>query len=296
MLKLRRIAAYLLVLGLAVAGPGCPRNNNIDKEGDAKVTILFHSSMNSLASALMKAVNPKAVVAASEIYSLTVTVTQISLDQSGDDEDGEEEGEGEDDKGDDNGNSLVIFDGSQDVDLLALEGLSQVFSTSDIPAGTYHKIRLAIENPRLRLVDEPETEITNIKTTANGHLFVSETIEIPDGENTLIELSFADLHLVRNGNGRYVLTPQLSVDIATSSADVVASGTIASVDVDNDEMDVTLAEGDSLVLYAGAAIFLPADTDTPTGIEADLVVGTSVEITGTIDLDGVITASEIRVL
>jgi len=191
---------------------------------------------------------------------------------------------------------LVIFEGSQDIDLLALEDLSQAFSTSEIPAGTYTKIRLAIENPRLRLLDDPETEITDIKTTANGHLFVSQTIEIPEGENTLIELSFTDLHLVRNGNGRYVLTPQLSVDIATSSADVAATGTIASVDPDNDEMVVTLAEGDATVLYAGAAIFLPADTDTPTGTEADLVVGANVEITGVIDLDGLITATEIRVL
>ena len=289
MIAFRNVFVCLAAITLIFAGAGCPRPGGGGKDG--KVTILFGSPMKSLQGALASAAFPKAVVAAEDIYSLTVTVTEISLD-SADDDDGEDEGE--DDKGDSSG--VVIFEGSQDLELISLDGLSEVFSTADIPAGTYTKIRIAIENPRLRLNDDPETEITNIKLTANGHLFVSETFEVPEDGNSLVELTFEDLHLVRNGNGRYVLTPQLRADIAVSSADVAATGTIASVDADNDSMVVTLAEGDVTVLYASAAIFLPADTDTATGTEVDLVVGASVDIIGTIDLDGVITATEIRLL
>lgn len=274
----------LLIVSVALLGQGCPR-----KSATGHVTIMFGSDSKSLAGALLKAVAPKAVVDTADIDSLTVTVTQISLDS-------EDEGEtnGEDDAkaaGD-----VIVFEGSQDLELVSLTGLSEVFSNADIPAGTYTKIRIAIENPRLRLASDPETEITNIKLTANGHLFVSETFEVPADQNSNIQITFEDLHLVLNGNGRYVLTPQLRADILVSSADVSANGTIASVDPDSDSMVVTLAEGDATVLYAGAAIFLPADTDTATGTEADLVVGASVDIVGTIDLDGVITATEIRLL
>ena len=289
MFTFRKLLVYLGVVTLLFAGVGCPRGGGGGKDG--RITILFGSATKSLQEAILTAVVPKAVVAADDIYSLTVTVTEISLD-TGDDDDGDDEGD--DDKSHHGG--VVVFEGSQDLELISLEGLSEVFSTADIPAGTYAKVRLSIEDPRLRLNDDPETEITNIKLTANGQLFVSETFEVPEDGNSLIELTFEDLHLVRNGNGRYVLTPQLRADIAVSSADVAATGTVASVDADNDSMVVTLAEGDVTVLYAGASIFLPADTDTPTGTEADLVVGASVDIAGTIDLDGVITATEIRLL
>ena len=288
MILVRKVLICFAAVMLLFAGVGCPRGGGGGKDG--KVTILFGSATKSLQGALLSAAMPKAVVAAEDIYSLTVTVTEISLDTG--DDDGEDEGD--DDKG--SGSGVVIFEGSQDLELISLEGLSEVFSTADVEPGTYTKIRLAIENPRLRLNDDPETEITNIKLTANGHLFVSETFEVPEEGNSLIALTFEDLHLVRNGNGRFVLTPQLSADIAVSSADVAATGTIASVDADNDSMVVTLAEGDVTVLYTGASIFLVTDTDTATGTEADLVAGASVDIVGTIDLDGVITATEIRLL
>lgn len=285
MIKLQKLLVCLAAVTLLFAGAGCPRSG---KEG--KVTILFGSATKSLKSTLLSAVAPKAVVPTEDISSLTVTVTEISLHTDDDDE--EVEGEG----AKSHHGGVLVFEGSQDLELLSLEGLSEVFSTAEIPAGTYSQIQLSIENPRLRLTDDPETEITNIKLTANGRLFVSETFEVPEDGNSLIELTFEDLHLVRNGNGRYVLTPQLRADIAVSSADVAATGTIASVDPDNDSMVVTLAEGDVTVLYAGASIFLATDTDTPTGTEAELVVGASVDIVGTIDLDGVITATEIHIL
>ncbi|NUM54522.1 MAG: DUF4382 domain-containing protein [Candidatus Hydrogenedentes bacterium] len=286
MRKIHMLLSCLLAVSIALMGAGCPR-----PAGKGKVTVLFGSDAKSLSGALLSAVAPKAVVDTADIESLTVTVTQISLDSEDEDE-GETEGEGEAKAAGD----VIVFEGSQDLELISLAGLSEVFSSAEIPAGTYTKIRIAIENPRLRLASDPETEITDIKLTANGHLFVSETFEVPADQNSNIEITFEDLHLVLNGNGRYVLTPQLRADILVSSADVAANGTIASVDPDNDSMVVTLADGDTTVLYAGAAIFLPADTDTPTGTEADLVVGASVDIVGTIDLDGVITATEIHLL
>lgn len=283
----RTLVLSFALVAIAAVLVGCPRKR---EPAVAKVTVLLGASTKSLAVSLMKAVAPKAVVAPEDIESLIVTVTSVELDP--------EDGDGEDDKhhtGGGSSNGVFVFTGSVDVDLVNPEGLSEILSTAEIPAGTYTKVRIGIENPRLRLVADPDTEITNVKLTANGHVFISQTLEIPEGES-LIVLTFTDIHLVRNGNGRYVLTPQLSVDISITSADVTATGTIASVDPDNDSMVVTLADGEITVLYGSAAIFLSTDTDTPTGTEADLVVGASVEVIGTVDLDGVVTATEIHLL
>jgi hypothetical protein len=283
------IVLSLALVAVAAVLVGCPRK---DEPGTAKVTVLLGTGTKSLAVSLMEAVAPKTVVAPEDIESLIVTVTSVELDPADDD------GEDEDVKHHTGGgpsNGVFIFTGSVDVDLVNPEGLSEILSTAEIPAGTYTKVRIGIENPRLRLAADPDTEITNIKLTANGHVFISQTLEIPEGES-LIVLTFTNIHLVLNGNGRYVLTPQLSVDISITSADVTATGTIASVDPDNDSMVVALTDGDITVLYGSAAIFLPGDTDTPNGTEADLVVGASVEVIGTVDLDGVVTATEIHLL
>jgi hypothetical protein len=334
---LRQGAKYLFLAGslitIALGLAGCPpdpgENNGTGDgghpQGNAKVTVLLGSDPLSLSGALLKAIQPNHVVAAEEIYSLTVTVTEITLQpedndegegegdddhQGDDDHDGDDDQDGDDDsigdddsdhetdsvngaKSDDHG--VVVFTGAIDVDLLSLGDVSMILTTAGIPAGVYEKIRISITDPRLVLISDPGTVFTDIHLTANGHLFVGGEFEIPDG-NSLIELTFAGIHLVRTGHGSYVLTPQLRADVFIGSADVTLAGTIASVDTATQSMVVTLAEGDVTVLYGSAAIFLPGDTDTPTGSEADLVTGASVEIEGTVDLDGVVTATTIHIL
>lgn len=325
------LAGGLLAMALGLAG--CPPNSGEgngtgdggDPQGTAKISVLLGSDPLSLSGALLKAIQPNHVVAAEEIYSLTVTVTEIALqpedgdegEEEGDDDhhgdedhDGDDDGDGDDDPIDDDdsnhendsvdgaksdGQFLVVFAGSVDVDLLSLHEVSMLLSTADIPSGAYEKIRIAISNPRLVLVSDPGTVITDVHLTANGHLFVGGEFEVPDG-NSLIELTFGGIHLVRTGHGSYVLTPQLRADVFIGSADVTLAGAIASLDTANQSMVVSLADGDVTVLYGSAAIFLPGDTDTPTGTEADFIAGASVEIEGTIDLDGVVTATTIRIL
>ena len=345
--KMRNFLVYVVAVTVTLCGPGCPRTavptGSITK---GRVTVLLGAASKSLAGAVLKSISPNSVVAADEIYSLSLTVTEISLDQDGEDndevnddhggnggnDDGDVEDSGDDkhdgggdvthgDDGDDNGDvsgdgdgsddeqggdddsgedegdddSVVIFQGSQDIDLVSLDNLSQVFSTNSIPAGTYHGITLKISNPRLRLASDPNTEITDIHLTCNDHLFINADFEIPEGGNSLIKLTFNGVHLIREGNGSYVLTPQLDASITVTDANVTVDGAIASVDSGASSFTVTLADGDVTVLYGGAGIFLPADTDTPTGTAADLTVGATVNVVGTIDADGVVTATEIHV-
>jgi hypothetical protein len=271
----------ILALGaVVVTSSGCPRNNN----GTAKITALFTADASVLKTlAAAWAASAKIYVSPNDVQSLTVTLTKIDLltaDQA------EEE----------KGGPVVIFEGATDVDLIDLTGVSTVLSNAEIPAGDYTKIRLEIENPRLIMKDDPDTVITDVHLTANGRVFVNEDFSLVDGDNKLLLLDFGGIHLVENGNGNFVLTPQLDATLNLADADVVATGEIASVDTSADLLVLFLPDGESDVDYSTATIFSLTDTDTPTGTEVDLVPGSTVEVTGVIQVDGSIVASSIRVL
>ena len=227
-----------------------------------------------------------------DIESLQVTLTEIVLDQANTPP--LSPGEGEEAAG----GKIVVFSGSVDLEMRDLIGVSELISEADIPAGRYTKIRLAIENPRLTLVSDPETVITDIQTTANGHLFVSEEFEVPAGQDSLILLDFQGLHLVKTGNGKYVWTPQLRAEISVEAADVQVQGAIESVDTEADTLMLLPDSGTEAlpVDYAAAAIYLPDDTDTATGTEADLVPGTAVIVEGELSVSGEITAAAVWIL
>lgn len=251
--------------------------------------------------------DPAAKVAAGEvdtedIASLMVTLTEISLDHVNGPPAAEDEGEGEiaeeGEADEDAGNKIVVFSGSMDLELRDLIGVSELISNADIPAGRYTKIRLSIEDPRMTLVSDPDTVITDIQTTANGRLYVSSHFEVPEGQDSLILLDFQGLHLVQTGNGSYVWTPQLRAEISVEPADVQVQGQVESVDTEADTLSLLPDSGSEAVqvAYAGAAIYLPEDTDTPTGTEADLSAGTRVIVEGDLSVSGDITATAIWVL
>lgn len=264
---------------------GCP-----PPPQETKVTVLVSGDLNPDAKAAVKKSND---VLTEDIESLLVTVTEISLDQANTSELSADEGEEDVDT-----NKIVVFSGSVDLEMRDLIGVSELISEADVPAGQYTKIRLAIENPRLTLVSDPATVITDIQTTANGHLFVSESFEVPADQDSLILLDFQGLHLVKTGNGKYVWTPQLRAEISVEAADVQVQGAIDSVDADADTLMLLPDSGSDAVLvdYAAAAIYLPDDSDTATGTEADLVTGAAVIVEGELSVSGEITATAIWIL
>lgn len=280
---------------LTVFGTGCPRRTEL-----VKVSVALGNTDGKLFGVLLSALDAsKTAVDVDDIQSLTVTVTEISLDYAGT---GETDGAGEveEEKGinGNDGQKVVVFEGAQPINIvdLMLDGLPELLSTADIPAGHYTKIRLEIEDPQLVLKSDTSEVITNVKLTANGHLFISEEFDLPEGQDSLILLDFGGIHLVLNGNGRYVLTPQLRAEITVQDAAVMLSGEIVSVDLDADSMVVQVGDDEITVFYAGAAIFLPTDTDTPTGTEADFSPGLGVDVAGLLSVDGTVAASEIHIL
>jgi plastocyanin len=192
---------------------------------------------------------------------------------------------------------VILFSGAVDVDLMQLDELSEVLSSVIVPSGNYTKIRLAISNPRLVLVDNPETVITDVHLTANGRLFISEQFEVAADEDMLLILNFRSLHLVEQGHGGFVLTPQLRADVQVTPATASATGVIGSVDLAAGTFVLQLPEGEITVIFdAATEIFLAADGATPTGVPADLLVGLEVQVQGTLSVSGDLTATTIIVV
>lgn len=259
----------LAVFALGTVISGC-----LPLQGQTRIVAAFTSGSTK---ELVELATADANVDVAAMQSFIVTVTGITLDR-----------EGEED-------AAILFDGSMDVDLLDLTGISQVISNAVVEPGTYTKIRLNIENPRMRLSATPDVEITDIHLTANGRLFVSQSFEVPEGQTSLIVLDFGGLHLVQQGNGGYTLTPQLTVDLSVQNADVVIEGDVVTNDTAAATLTINL-EGTAVVInYVDADIFLVTDTDTATGVAESVVVGGSVRVTGILQADGSIVADAIYI-
>ncbi len=202
------------------------------------------------------------------------------------------------------GGEVEVFDAAaepdveNDIDLKDLTTVSQIVSFRDIPAGTYNQVRLHIDNPRLRLVGDPEGEFrTNVQLTANDRLFITGQFTLAPDEKVLIQIDFGGLKLNEKGNGDFVLTPQLRAEILVGETDVVLQGVIVSRDEGAQTLEVQVDDGPLPVDASSAMIFLPGDTDVATGdFVQDLTVGTQVEVEGVIDVECRVTADVITVL
>ncbi len=241
--------AALAAVAMAVVLVGCPPEREPQPEGDAKVHMLLTAGQNDLAAAVVRQMDiatKQGPVDVGDIESLVVTVTRISFDGPADQEEGQEEEK-------ENG-EVVVFEGERDVELMDLREVSGLLSVAEVPAGDYTKIRLHIEDPRLLLSDVDDVR-TDIQLTANGRLFVSESFTLEGGESNFIVLDFEDLHLVEQGHGGFVLTPQLRANVQIDEGYVLAEGRIKNLDIDDDQesgsftLELTAAAGDVEVAF-----------------------------------------------
>lgn len=277
---LTRMLTGAVALGFVLTATGCPLFG-APRNGKTNLTLALTTGESALKAG---------PVDVGDVESLIVTVTSVTFTRAGDDDDEEEEETEEKQQ-------VEVFSGELDVDLVDLTALSEVLSSQEIDAGSYTRIVLDIANPRLILAEDPETVITDVQLTANGRLFVNQSFTLPANQSSLIVLDFGGLHLVETGAGKFVLTPQLQATVGVQSADAQAAGVVAELDTEADTFVLDLGEDGAVdIVYTDAQIFLPGDTDTPTGTEADLLDGISVEVQGTLFVDGSINATVIVIL
>jgi len=285
---IRVAAVTALVASVGLVSVGCPPAPS----GVAKVTTMFTGDSQNVANALIGALASKTgPVDVADIESLTVKITEINLDYSGD------AGDMDDGDNGDGTSKVNVFEGCEIVDLIQLEGVNRLISLDEAPAGTYTKIRISFEDPVLVLKSDPNTELANVHLTANGRLFISQMFDLPEGQQSVLLIDFGGLHLVMNGNGNFVLTPQLAVDLEVGMIeDTSVMGMITAIDSENDLLTLMVEGGELLVDCAGASVFLVDDTDTPNGDKSDLMVDQKVEVMGLLFPDDILEASSIRIL
>jgi hypothetical protein len=195
------------------------------------------------------------------------------------------------------------------LDLVDLQLISEVLTSVNLPVGKYTKIALYYENP---VVTVGGVETTDVQTTANGRIFISQNFIVPDTGPVLIQIDFKEIGLTETGNsGKYVLNPQLRVDISIETALVEFAGTILSitpepqsisVDSGTTILDVAVNDGTEIVRQQEVA---PPVVEEPPALAdfvevevpfGDLMIGDKVEVDGVLQLDGTIEADRIEVV
>lgn len=288
-------SALLVILILFV---GCPQSRDDQK---SSVTTVFTSS----APAETKT-GPQGGgndVPYDDIDRFIVTLTQISMIEGECDDTCEAPVADTEAK---MNTEAIIFEGSVDVDLMDLNGAAETLGTQEIEAGVYHQIRLSIEDPRLYLAADPETPITDVHLTAESRLFATGHFEFDGGETNLLLVDFGGVRLKEQGNGTYLLTPQLRVAVGDDADDEVESldetyvmGAIAKVQARQNYVSVDVEGGNGRVKvnYENAEIFLPTDAgDTGSGTPRDLRKGVVIDAVGTMGRGATLEATVISIL
>lgn len=178
------------------------------------------------------------------------------------------------------------------IDLLQLQNLSVLLSTSSLPSGKYTGIELIISNPVLVLKDDETTEIMDIKLTANGRLFISKNFDVPDTGPQVITIDFGGIHLTQRGSGSFNLTPQLRAIISVEAAEVTTTGAITSIDGNTITLDIG-PDSDPVVVDVSAALIFLADTTE--GDVSDLAEDQVVTVEGTLQPGGAVVATSVTI-
>lgn len=115
---------------------------------------------------------------------------------------------------------LALEEVPTEVDLLALQNLTEKLFDGDVPEGDYSKIRLEIDS--LQVVEEGNPTPVDVQLPANGKIDLNPqgSFSIIPGEELVIEIDIAldrSIHIVSTGNSRYRFRPVVFVDIIDQS-------------------------------------------------------------------------------
>lgn len=298
------MGVIVLALLLAAGMMGCPQKA---KQGQAILLFSGGDSGKALAAALLKA---NTTLTVDDIQRFSVTISKIELEKSG------ATSEGESSEDEDIANGKVIFDSDMRVDLVQLQGLAALVTSKPLEAGIYTKIKITIADPEMVLKSALDLVIpaTEIQLTANNRLFVEQDFEVPAGKTSLILFDMNGFE-VEDQPARPVefklLPHALDVGVRVESEHVIFTGQITSIDAENNTIFVAGLDSDPV------EVILPAESEGEDEGESedegedegeddqegedmpdvsDFTVGQTVQVEGTLDVDGVVTATAITVI
>ena len=194
---------------------------------------------------------------------------------------------------------VIRFDEAVTVDLLELRNLTETLVQSDVPAGTYSKVRLEISDLALNTLDDNDQVATTQRPPlpANGHIDLNPQgdFELTAGADLVIEVDLdvdRSLKLTNTGTGEYRFRPVVFVDILVEQDDGRLSrlgGEIQNLDGNTFE----LCDGDTCVPVELGANAPLMDSVGEAAAAGALMDGMQVTVFGNYVEDE---ASEVRVL
>lgn len=288
------MGVIVLALLLAAGMMGCPQKT---KQGQAILLFSGGDGGKAFASALLKA---NTTLTVDDIQRFDVTISKIELQKSGGTADGEST------EGEDIANGKVIFDSSMRVDLVQLQGLAALVTSKPLDAGVYTKIKITIADPEMVLKSALDLVIpaAEIQLTANNRLFVEQDFEVPAGKTSLVlfDMNGFEVEDQPTRPVEFKLLPHaLEVGVRVESENVIFTGKITSIDAENNTIFVAGLDSNPV------EVILPAEGEGEGEGEAaeegeampaiaDLSVGMTLEVEGTLDTEGVVTATAIIVI
>ncbi|MFA6245263.1 MAG: DUF5666 domain-containing protein [Candidatus Hydrogenedentales bacterium] len=276
---------------------GCPGGTPPpDPPKNANVSVVLGSNVTSANKAALETQAQEEWGIEDLVASLTVSVTQISLDYAGTEPPSGGPVE-----------TFELLDAPIDVDLFHLDttGLSLLLAGAELPAGYYTALHILFENPRLVLQTDPDNVVLDLSITAQGELTIDSVFQLPEGDSILV-LDIGGIHFSFDSNGALVLIINLSAEVVgDDDTEVEVCGVIDAVHPDLETFEMS-AYGDFdknsnqepvnlVVEYGDAEIYLPNKCDTPTGTPEDLVVGANVKVEGTMTPEGTVHATKIMI-
>lgn len=182
------LAAWVMALALSACGggggSGTPSSNSnaVATNSSGRVAVLFTDGPTA------------------EFQHINVTVTAVQLLGA----DGPQ----------------TLYSGEKSFDLLALNSHAEMFSLTDVPPGSYDKIRLTVKDIELVRQDSSGAVIDRIhpKLPGNGKLDLAPraSINIVAGLVLYLQLDMdaaKSIHIVATGNGQYIFRPVIFVDV-----------------------------------------------------------------------------------
>ncbi len=181
-----------------------------------------------------------------------------------------------------NDGPVTIFSGERTLNLLDLRDHSELFSLTEVPVGTYDKIRLQVSDIELVRLDEAGERIEVIEPKLpSGRIDLNprRSFDVKAGETLILQVDLdaeKSVHIVRTGNGGHIFRPVVFVDILDGDRTrfTKVNGTIGEIDAgaqtfvlcgafhyggegEGDERCLTIRTGDGTAIFNadGAAGF-----------------------------------------
>jgi len=193
------MGTILVVLTTILVGCSAPSSTPSSPAGTAtKVASPSSAGTQAVANAGRVEVRVTDAPPNQDVTSVNVTVSSVEISQSGDT------------TGSNGGWTTMKLVGPSTFDLLQVQGLEQVLSTSDLAPGTYNQIRMDVTKIEVTLKGQQPQEVK----LPSGKLRFVQPFDVVAGKTTVLLFDFDAMKSVNiTGNGKIIFKPVIRLSV-----------------------------------------------------------------------------------